>query len=85
MPALEELDLSGCLLPDWAALCGVLRELPQLRLLNLSATRLAAPSPLAAAGAGGTLSGLRTLILNRCALQWSQVRSWRRPCLGLTI
>lgn len=75
VPALEELDLSGCLLPDWAALCGVIWELPRLRLLNLSATRLTAPPWPDAAGAEGTFSGLRTLILNRCALQWSQVPS----------
>lgn len=76
VPALEELDLSGCLLPDWPALCGVLGELPRLRLLNLSATRVTPPPPppAAVAEAGVGFSGLRTLIMNRCALQWSQVR-----------
>lgn len=73
LPALEELDLTGSLLPSWGALTGILQELPQLRLLDLSANRLRVPPSVGSAAGGATFSGLRTLILNHCAINWNQV------------
>ena len=72
-PALLECDLTGNLLPDWAAVVAVLRELPHLRVLNLTASRLTQPS--AGLAAHGSFSALRTLVLNRCCIQrWDEVR-----------
>jgi len=42
-PAVEELDLSGCLLPSWAAAARLAAELPRLQTLDLSGARLAFP------------------------------------------
>ena len=52
---------------------GILQELPQLRLLDLSANRLSVPPSVGSAVGGATFSGLHALILNHCAIQWSQV------------
>ncbi len=73
VPALLECDLTGNLLPDWPAVAAVLRELPRLLILNLTASRLAPPSPGLAAP--GNFSALRTLVLNRCCIRrWDEVR-----------
>ena len=76
-PALVECDLTGNLLPDWAAVAAVLRELPRLRVLNLTASRLAPPSPTAEPAALGPFNAVRTLVLNRCGMQrWGEVRQF---------
>ena len=67
---LRVLDLSGSLLFEWAEVSALGRELPALRTLNLSDTALALSAP------GGDFDGalfrsLSTLVLNDCALPWS--------------
>lgn len=42
-PAIQELDLAGCLLPSWGAVVPLADELPCLRTLDLSCARLALP------------------------------------------
>ena len=77
-PALVECDLTGNLLPDWAGVAAVLCELPRLRILNLTASRLASPPPRAAPAFVGAFSNLRTLVLNKCGIRrWDEVRSAR--------
>ncbi len=74
-PALLECDLTGNLLPDWAAVAAVLGELQRLRVLNLTASRLAPLSSRAEPAALGPFNALRTLVLNRCGIRcWAQVR-----------
>lgn len=68
-PSITELDLTGNLLPDWHEVSRICEELPALQVLDLSSSRLAldSASPFLA------LSNLTTLVLNNCALQWTQV------------
>mmetsp|Transcript_22754 Transcript_22754/g.74074 ORF Transcript_22754/g.74074 Transcript_22754/m.74074 type:complete len:541 (-) Transcript_22754:239-1861(-) len=70
-PRATELDLTGALIPDWSEVAAFGRELPALRMLNLSQTRARfhpAPEPSA-------FAALETLILNGCALEWEQVEA----------
>jgi len=60
-PLLEELDLSGSLLPSWAAVGAVASKLPSLVALDLSRARLG-PVP---EGGVPALSRLRVVVLNR--------------------
>ncbi|KAJ7519701.1 hypothetical protein O6H91_20G051600 [Diphasiastrum complanatum] len=72
VPNIEELDLTGNLLPDWHTVGSICKELTSLRVLDLSCNRLAlGPSPLP------MLSGLKTLVLNRCQVTWKQIESLR--------
>ena len=74
-PALAECDLTGNLLPDWTAIAAVLDELPRLRALNLTASRLAPLSLPDDLPVLGPFAGLRTLVLNRCGIsRWAEVR-----------
>ena len=82
-PALLECDLTGNLLPEWPAVAAVLRELPRLLVLNLTASRLAPPR--AGLATPGSSSALRTLVLNRCCIRrWDEVRLLIVCCFHLT-
>lgn len=67
---LRVLDLSGTLLFEWAEVSAVGRELPALRTLNLSDTALALSAP-GSDFDGSLFRSLSTLVLNDCALPWS--------------
>ncbi|XP_024384282.1 tubulin-folding cofactor E isoform X1 [Physcomitrium patens] len=69
-PSIEELDLTGNLLPDWHEVKRICDELPALRILELSCSRFpfaAAAKPLLVS------SNLTGVALNHCGLTWSQV------------
>jgi hypothetical protein len=96
-PALAELDLSSTLVGSWHDALAIMQQLPALRQLDLSRTRLALPPQPAALPDSQTGVRLQTLVLNECHISWAQVgrkskslistSSWcnqvslRSPCL----
>lgn len=62
-PALEELDLSGSLIPGWARVQAICQELPALKVLHLSRVPLGPPEAGASLPA---LARLETLVLKGC-------------------
>lgn len=73
LPKLEELDVRGNLLPDWQAVGLICEELPALKFLDLSNSRIRIPSdslPI--------FYNLRTLVLNNCGITWKQVERLKK-------
>ncbi|BBN16397.1 tubulin-specific chaperone E [Marchantia polymorpha subsp. ruderalis] len=68
-PCIKELDLTGNLLPDWNAVGQICDELPLLRVLNLSCSRIS----MDAESINPALSNIQTLVLNNCHITWQQV------------
>ena len=77
-PRVKEADLQGNLLGSWAEVAALGRQLPLLRVLNLSDNRL---PPLTAEEAAGPLAGclpaLRTLILSGTGVGWASLQQLR--------
>ena len=70
VPQLAELDLAGNLISSWSEVAKLAEELPRLRFLNLSHSRLSISPQL------GGLPGfamLHTLVLNSTGITWEQV------------
>ncbi|KAG0628577.1 hypothetical protein M758_1G036700 [Ceratodon purpureus] len=78
-PKINELDLTGNLLPDWDEVARICEELPELQMLDLSSSRITL-SPVSVLPA---ISNLTTLVLNSCALKWKQVDILKAslPCI----
>ena len=68
------MDLSKNLLSSWNIVCNIGRELPKLKVLNLSENILDIPESFSEKQTSSFLN-LNTLILNRCQLTWEQVNS----------
>ena len=71
--AIEELDLEGNHLQQWASIVTIAEQLPSLHWLGLNRLRL---DPLGAAlptGLASALGGLRTLCLNQTGVPWEKM------------
>jgi hypothetical protein len=86
LPALTDLDLSGSLVPDWAAGAAALgRALPGLASLSLAACGLGAGGAASVGGPGPPVPwapafpALRTLVLARTGLGWGDVLATVAP------
>lgn len=75
LPQLLELDLSENLLSSWHVLQQLGIALPSLACVNLTHNLMAMPTPEELKGTPCNHS-LRTLVLNKCCLSWSQVSGW---------
>lgn len=73
--ALAELDVSDTLIGSWHAALRIMRQLPALRQIDLSRTRLALPAPAQPPAAGLAADRLQTLVLNECRLTWAEVKT----------
>ena len=72
LPNLQELDLTGNLLSDCQVFQQFGNALPSLICVNLSQNFLTLPSSTATSSTPPNAT-LRTLVLNKCRLIWSQV------------
>ena len=79
VPALAELDLSSSLVDSWNSVLSIMRELPALRLINLSHTRMWLPSRMDRSWSGVT--SLQAIVLNNCHVSWSQVSPSGSCCM----
>ncbi|XP_037071964.1 tubulin-specific chaperone E-like [Pollicipes pollicipes] len=68
-PSIEELDLAENLLNSWAAVADIVRQLPRLRVVNLSENRLLGPD----ASLRPAFATVRILLANRQRYTWSEV------------
>ncbi|XP_043197939.1 tubulin-specific chaperone E-like isoform X3 [Amphibalanus amphitrite] len=68
-PNIEELDLAENLLSSWAAVAEITRQLPKLRILNISENRLAEPD----AALRPAFASLQILMANRQRYTWEEV------------
>jgi len=70
--AIEELDLEGNPLTEWAPVVSIAAQLPALHWLGLNRLKL---EPLAAVpdGFGAALGGLRALCLSHTGMSWDQL------------
>ncbi|KAF0296185.1 Tubulin-specific chaperone E [Amphibalanus amphitrite] len=67
-PNIEELDLAENLLSSWAAVAEITRQLPKLRILNISENRLAEPD----AALRPAFASLQILMANRQRYTWEE-------------
>ncbi|CAK9214483.1 unnamed protein product [Sphagnum troendelagicum] len=68
-PNITDLDLTGNLIPEWQEVGRICEELPALKLLDLSSSRIA----ITMRDGLPVLSNLTTLVLNHCAMRWKHV------------
>lgn len=84
-PKIREVDLSSNLMSDWMSIAELGRQLPMLRVLNLSGNKLQPLSPafVAEKQLAGCLPALKTLIVSNTGLDWSSIACLDKLCPAL--
>lgn len=68
---MEELDLSSNLISDWGVVIEIIKQLPKLRVLNVSENRLASLKQLKISN---TFENVKVLVLNKLGISWEEVK-----------